>query len=218
MEPLKLILMVGVLALALFGHVRWRRAAQRAASEARTDDLTGVGNARQWRESLTRLQRRGKPFAFVFFDVANLKAANTVLGHARADEILTRIGRMIRADNLPGARIGGDEFAIPVPTGVSAAEAIRDRVELALGEIPLGDTGLFAFVVGSVGSWAPGNDLVDRMVAADKALERRKASRKFVAGLPATRDGVMDRICAHSFNPHPPCSPLHRTDRSEGLA
>lgn len=161
--------------------------ARRAHEEARTDDMTGLGNRRRWRETVEDLQGRGETFAVILFDVANLKAANTLLGHDGADDLLRDVAGCIRIETDHAARLGGDEFAVLLPRATrEQGEVVRDRIEAKVGTRAIAP-GAAVFIAGDVATWEPGADLAARMKDADFGLERRKASRKAELGLIATR-------------------------------
>lgn len=193
MEPHTIIALAAAaaLSLALRELLRLRAAVATAIRSALTDELTGIGNKRAWNERTQRLMAAGRPFSFVLFDVANLKAMNTALGHEHADAVLRELAREVRAGELVGDRIGGDEFALVIEGGdLEAAEAARDRIEVTVGEREVA-AGVLVFMVGEVGSWTPGAELHERLTAADFELERRKAGRKSSLGLPLTREETL---------------------------
>lgn len=201
-----------VLAAALVVLVRRRRDGYRSWLEARVDDLTGLGNRRGWRERVERLQREERGFAFALFDVANLKAANAVLGHVIADEVLRSVARVVRANEGPGYRLGGDEFGVVIAGGTfKEAEALRDRIEERVGTVEV-VPGVVVFIAGAVGRWAPGENLSDRLVAADHALEQRKSAKKARLGLPLTREELAARLPALRRSPNPCRSSSHDRD------
>lgn len=91
-------------------------------SQARMDSLTGVHNARTFREvaqaELLRSQRIGYPLSLIYFDLDNFKALNDRRGHSEGDILLHSIGRglttHLRSTDIVG-RLGGDEFAVLLP-------------------------------------------------------------------------------------------------------
>lgn len=175
---------------------RERVRADRAYREARTDEKTGLGNVRRWREAVDALQAAAVPFAVVLFDLANLKAANAALGHERADVVLCQITDSIRADGDVACRLGGDEFAVLLPdTTADEARIVRDRIESRAGAHAIAPN-VATFLVGDVATWEPGADLAERMTSADFALEARKAERKRALGMPATREATLAAIAA----------------------
>jgi len=83
------------------------------------DALTGLCNRRAFEhalyELLERTQHEGGEHALAFLDLDNFKVINDTAGHAAGDQMLRRIGslmkRQVRDSDLLG-RLGGDEFAL----------------------------------------------------------------------------------------------------------
>ena len=149
----------------------------RLMSDTRTDDLTGLGNYRAFREHCAALS--GTAFAVVLLDMTNLKRANAVLGHFGADTLLQRVAGAIRGGGWDAVfRHGGDEFAVVLPGAArSGAVSVRDRIEAAVGTFTLLD-GTRVRAIGAVAHVAPDTNWLDEMNRADMALERRKAEWK----------------------------------------
>lgn len=145
----------------------------------RTDYLTGLGNYSSFRECVGVLQDLKVGFSVVLFDMTNLKAANTQLGHFGADKVLQRVGMVLRnSDQNHIFRHGGDEFAIVLPNCSTAIAArVRDRVERRVGVRRLAD-GTPISIIGAVCTVQPGMDLDAELNRADKQLESRKADWK----------------------------------------
>ena len=87
--------------------------------EARTDQLSGLGNRKSFDEAfqfaLTRFKRNHIPFALILCDVDHFKRINDTYGHQSGDLIVTRIGKVLKQlcrqqDHV--SRYGGDEFAV----------------------------------------------------------------------------------------------------------
>lgn len=103
------------------------------------DDLTGTLRRRRFNELMneTMQSRRNGPFYVVMIDVDKFKTINDTFGHAKGDQVLTRISNEISQvfsnKNSFVSRIGGDEFAI-FTYGVDkksvyhGAETIRETV------------------------------------------------------------------------------------------
>jgi diguanylate cyclase len=116
------------------------RQIESVATEARTDVLTGLPNRRAL-DDLTadcheEFQRSGKTFSIVMLDIDHFKKFNDAHGHQAGDEVLRRVGGILRLATSPGAmaaRYGGEEFAIVLP-GTSVAEAVAEaeRVRKAI--------------------------------------------------------------------------------------
>jgi diguanylate cyclase len=98
---------------------RMMQANQKVSDLAQTDALTALANRRAFMERLgeafASYERRGAPFAILYFDIDYFKDINDTLGHAAGDSMLRELaGRLIEAVRVTDivARLGGDEFAI----------------------------------------------------------------------------------------------------------
>lgn len=105
--------------------------------EARTDDLTGLGNRRAFVEAVDRRTAdAGGLFSVMILDLDRFKEVNDSLGHVAGDQLLREVGlrlkaRMRRGDVL--ARLGGDEFAMLLDnTSPELARDIGERLRLDL--------------------------------------------------------------------------------------
>jgi diguanylate cyclase (GGDEF)-like protein len=111
------------------------------SEQAVTDELTGLANNRAFRDVATReaarARRFGHPLSLLMLDVDDFKQVNDTHGHPQGDEVLKRIGAILRDESrgidLP-ARYGGEEFAVALPEtdpvgAAEVAERIRGRVE-----------------------------------------------------------------------------------------
>jgi diguanylate cyclase (GGDEF)-like protein len=98
---------------------------------ANKDGLTGVYNKRYFQERLSveirRAERDGLGVSLFLLDIDDFKNYNDTNGHVAGDEVLKKMGQLlrgsIREDDLI-ARYGGEEFVILYP-GASKALAYR---------------------------------------------------------------------------------------------
>ena len=86
---------------------------------ATKDPLTGVGNRRaletRLSEIVAKFKRNPDPISLILIDLDHFKVVNDLHGHAKGDQILQRLTRIIdlrirEADSL--YRIGGEEFVV----------------------------------------------------------------------------------------------------------
>jgi diguanylate cyclase (GGDEF)-like protein len=109
---------------------------------ARTDDLTGVRNARSFAEladaELRRARRFGRPLTVAYVDLDDFKGVNDTLGHSAGDAVLraaaqAMIGALRSVDVV--ARLGGDEFGILLPeTDSDLATPVIRKLHRAIAE------------------------------------------------------------------------------------
>jgi diguanylate cyclase (GGDEF)-like protein len=113
-------------------------AARRALyHEATHDSLVGLANRAEFHRRAQTLEIMGtRPYAMLFIDLDHLKEVNDSAGHAAGDELLRRVGTVlrdtVRKEDL-AARLGGDEFAILMedcgaPDALHVAETILERI------------------------------------------------------------------------------------------
>jgi diguanylate cyclase (GGDEF)-like protein len=98
------------------------------------DVLTKLSNRSFYADELNRLERKGPfPVTVIIADLNGLKAANDQLGHAAGDALLRRAGEVLsKSVEKPchAARIGGDEFAILLPsTDEDGSEAMLANIQ-----------------------------------------------------------------------------------------
>ncbi len=107
---------------------------------ALTDGLTGLLNHRAFHERLNlefeRFRRYGSSLSLILADYDDLKMLNDSYGHPVGDEVLRRVGQILRETSRETdilARYGGDEFVILLPqtnakNALNMAERIRQRI------------------------------------------------------------------------------------------
>lgn len=161
---------------------------QRLRQLAHIDELTGLGNRRQFKENLQQALahsiRYGQPLSLVMLDVDGFKQLNDAHGHPAGDEALRRIGELLRGSIRPmdqTSRLGGDEFAIVLPaTRTEEATRVADRVREQVNSMLLPKGHHLSISAGVSCTTTPYDPrAVEQLVtAADQALYSAKRSGK----------------------------------------
>jgi len=162
----------------------------RAESNAHTDPLTGLPNARslhlRFDEEVARARRTGKPFQLIMLDLDDFKLVNDTFGHKLGDRMLREVASLVHAqfreyDFL--ARYAGDEFVAIVPdVAADQVEELRERIERTVSDFSIEIRSKGRARVGiSVGSALFGTDgetLDQLVIAADQAMYQAKSTHK----------------------------------------
>jgi len=101
-----------------------------------TDTLTGLSNRRHLMNLLAqeveRAKRGGNSFSILMLDVDHFKKYNDNHGHQAGDEVLARIGTVLRNSIRPydcAARYGGEEFLVMLSgTSLAPAKETAERI------------------------------------------------------------------------------------------
>ncbi|PWK52269.1 putative bifunctional diguanylate cyclase/phosphodiesterase [Actinoplanes xinjiangensis] len=163
--------------------------ASRLGDLAMHDPLTGLANRRAFEERLGAAAT-GTP-TVLLLDLNGFKAVNDRFGHAVGDELLTAVAGRI-SDRIPAgavaARMGGDEFAVLLPTDVD--DDLADRLRTAIHQ-PIHAGGQDLLIGASIGI-AGGADPVEVLRRADVAMYAAKADggrpRRYTADLDTSTD------------------------------
>ncbi len=158
--PVMLVLCAATVGLSLLFRREMRRrekteralaaAAQQLSILAATDGLTGLVNRRtfdvEFDRAFRRAVRQGAPIAVLMLDADLFKRFNDTYGHLAGDDVLRAIAACMemhlrRPDDMK-ARYGGEEFVAILPdTSLDAAQAIADRIRLAVAALRIEHTG-----------------------------------------------------------------------------
>ena len=111
--------------------------------QASTDALTGLYNHRTFhdrlRQELVRASAEHESVALVMIDLDDFKKVNDVYGHGVGDHVLLQVADVLRASvraNDVVCRVGGEEFAIILPSGdVPSSVALARRLGDQLAEL-----------------------------------------------------------------------------------
>ena len=163
------------------------------------DPLTGLFNHRHFHEmlgkELERCRRHGGELGVVLFDLDSFKQINDTKGHAAGDQVLRGVARALegtcrRSDTA--FRVGGDEFALLLPTtGIRASGVAAARAEAAV--VSLGDGTHASY---GVASW-PGDGPTKDAVIASADADLYEMKRRVAAGSDKDRDPRATRLARH---------------------
>jgi diguanylate cyclase (GGDEF)-like protein/PAS domain S-box-containing protein len=163
-----------------------RQLEQELESLASTDTLTGIPNRRTFsarlEEAHALLQRvPEQPWTVLMLDIDFFKKVNDTWGHAGGDQVLKRLGKLIRSEIRKTdtcGRVGGEEFAVILSgasevAAVRFAENLRRRVEAEVIRYDGHDIRITVSI--GVSGMAPDNgEAGAAMVRADSALYAAK--------------------------------------------
>jgi diguanylate cyclase len=177
------VLDVGLEILSVFTKLE----AERAATLAAVDPLTGLGGRRAMDERLqqekARMGREGRRCAIALMDVDHFKRVNDTHGHAAGDKVLVRFAGLLQGNLRPydGVyRYGGEEFVLCLP-GVEATVAQRmvERIRAAFTrtsfESPSGGCFFVSFSAG-IAEVKPDLATAQTLSLADAALYQAKSA------------------------------------------
>ena len=182
----------------------------RSTAAARIDPLTGLPNRLTLTRRLSaRISRPhpDQPTILLLIDLDRFKDVNDTHGHLTGDEVLIIVARRLQAAAVAAdlvARYGGDEFAVVLAQGTTAAQAAaaadRIRVDVA-APMQVGDVVLtVGCSVGISMTTDPQMDVLGLVERADRDMYRAKSRS---VGRPADPDNG-DILPARVRVIHPP--------------
>ncbi len=150
------------------------------------DALTGIYNRTFFEVELARFERsREYPTSIIIADMDYLKVANDTQGHAVGDQLLRNAANALRSafrESDVLARIGGDEFAVLLPsTDSKIAEQIMSRIKQQLAEHNIKHPELpiqlsLGMATAEKNNITEALEIADRRMYADKAARKSKAN------------------------------------------
>jgi diguanylate cyclase (GGDEF)-like protein len=155
-----------------------RRLVVRLAVASMRDELTGLLNRRAMNEALMRLwarqQRSPTALSALVIDLDDFKRVNDTQGHARGDEVLRQVARLLEGELRAGDRVGragGEEFWVFLPdTPPEQAAVLAERLRQRVAEATLGTT----LSVGLAALGSGDSSAMQVIERADAALYRAK--------------------------------------------
>jgi diguanylate cyclase (GGDEF)-like protein len=162
------------------------RALTESRRQARTDELTGLGNRRLLYARLeSALAERSEEavVALLVIDLDRFKEVNDALGHHVGDQLLCQIGPRLAPQLGPGdtlARLGGDEFAVVLASTDQPGAAAAAQRLLGAFEAPFDLDGVTLHIDVSIGlALCPDHaaDATALLKRADLAMYQAKAAR-----------------------------------------
>jgi diguanylate cyclase (GGDEF)-like protein len=166
-----------------FDSARARSALER---RAQSDSLTKLLNHRAFHERLRGelVHRRGSgdTTALLLLDIDDFKRVNDVHGHAAGDMVLTTIAGILRSTIRAedhACRIGGEEFAVIIPSGnESAATALARRIADEVANAEIDPVGTLTVSIGVAEAPRHATGARELAQCADTALLTAKAAGK----------------------------------------
>ena len=128
------------LVLELGARLSAARAVHEAEQRAVLDPLTNLRNRRELERRMGARTEQAAPATLIYIDLDRFKILNDTLGHAAGDSALRHVAGILQGavrDQDLAARIGGEEFAVWMPStamavGVDVAERIRQAIETTM--------------------------------------------------------------------------------------
>jgi diguanylate cyclase (GGDEF)-like protein len=154
--------------------------------QAQTDPLTGLWNHRAFherlRQELLTASTDQTPVSLVMLDLDDFKRVNDVHSHATGDHVLAEVAAIllsaVRSSDIV-CRIGGEEFAIIVPSsGLSDAFRLAERVQEHVTAKPFGPVGPVSLSIGIASGPVHAANPRELVACAEVAMMTAKARGK----------------------------------------
>jgi diguanylate cyclase (GGDEF)-like protein len=174
----------------------------RLESDARIDELTGLGNPRLLDERLgveaARRARYGTPLTILVMDLDGLKQINDKHGHLTGTAVLRAVGEAVRVEIREtdvAFRYGGDEFVVLLPhTGMADALAFSDRLLVHIRKLRPCDVGVSVSIGVAAYDDAIDDSIQAQLARADSATyaAKRQGGNRIVASYGQREERAFD--------------------------
>lgn len=104
---------------------------------ANFDSLTGLRNRRAFFEDLERQGTQGVAQSVIMLDIDYFKQVNDRHGHDAGDDVLREMGARLARIDRGFSRMGGEEFALMVQTGIMAAGELAETIRHIVAATPV---------------------------------------------------------------------------------
>ncbi len=157
---------------------------RRLEDKASRDDLTGLlrRNAlfRKWEEIVEQCQKLNESYGVLLIDVDHFKKVNDNHGHATGDEVLKRVGQMLREFEGQGlraaGRLGGEEFVLIAQGTPEELQILGEHVRERFAAETRSQGPVACTLSAGVASSSTEKDLTPVLERADGALYTAKRS------------------------------------------
>jgi len=166
-----------------------RKSEQRYLELSIIDDLTQLYNSRhfyaQLEKEMERSKRYGQPLTLMMIDLDNFKAFNDRYGHVEGDNVLSRLGQVIKRclrDPDSAYRYGGEEFTITLPMttdrdGIVTAERIQNEFSKEVFKPAAGEEVMVTMSIG-ISQYKPDEDMKEFVHRVDQLMYQAKKNGK----------------------------------------
>jgi diguanylate cyclase (GGDEF)-like protein len=155
----------------------------RMRERSTTDAMTGLLNRVTFEEAAAaQLDEPGDaPACLILFDLDHFKRINDTAGHAAGDQVIARLGQLLRERALPGCsagRVGGEEFAVILGNSdLGAARLFAEAIRAGFSASDFGDDiGWGVTLSAGIAVHQAGESLHSLTARADRALYAAKAA------------------------------------------
>ena len=155
----------------------------RMRERSTTDAMTGLLNRVTFEEAAAAVLREtsAQPACVILFDIDHFKRINDTAGHAAGDQVIARLGQLLRETASLGCsagRIGGEEFAVILDdSDLGAARHFAEAIRAGFSASDFGDDiGWGVTLSAGIAVHRPGESLHSLTARADKALYAAKAA------------------------------------------